>query len=261
MNEGSKKNLLSLDGKVALVTGAGRGIGAGIAKRFAEGGAKVGVHYRSSSPGAESVVGEIRDAGGQALAVQGDVTDRLAVEAMISKVVEEWGRIDVLINNAGSYPMASLADMPEAEWDDVMGANLRSTFLCTQAAARRMIEQGSGGAIVNIASIEGENAAPMHAHYCSAKAGVIMFTQSAAAEFGPSGIRVNCVSPGLIWREGIEEVWPDGVERWKKAAPLSRLGRPEDIANACLFLVSNAADWVTGVNLKVDGGVMTHQIF
>ena len=129
-----------------------------------------------------------------------------------------------------------------------------------QAVAKRMIEQG-GGAIVNIASIEAENAAPMHAHYCAAKAGVAMLTQAAAQELGGHGIRVNCVSPGLIWRDGIEDAWPEGVERWKAAAPLTRLGRPKDIADACLFLASDAAAWITGVNLRVDGGVMTNQIF
>ena len=125
----------------------------------------------------------------------------------------------------------------------------------------QMVERECGGSIINIASIEAENAAPMHAHYCAAKAGVVMLTESSAQELGRHGIRVNCVSPGLIWREGIDEAWPEGVERWMKAAPLSRLGTPQDIANACLFLASNAAEWITGANLRVDGGVMTSQIF
>jgi NAD(P)-dependent dehydrogenase (short-subunit alcohol dehydrogenase family) len=151
--------------------------------------------------------------------------------------------------------------MSESEWDAVIDANLRSVFLCTQAAAKQMMAQGSGGAIVNIASIEGENPAPLHSHYDAAKGGVLMHTMAAANELGPHGIRVNAVSPGLIWREGLAEAWPDGVARYKKAVPLGRLGLADDIADACLFLASPAARWITGVNLRVDGGVMTKQIY
>jgi NAD(P)-dependent dehydrogenase (short-subunit alcohol dehydrogenase family) len=151
--------------------------------------------------------------------------------------------------------------MAEEEWDLVINSNLRSTFLCTQAAAKQMIAQGSGGAIVNIASIEGENPAPMHSHYSAAKGGVLIYTVAAAQELGAHAIRVNAVVPGLIWREGIEQAWPEGVARWQKAAPLKRLGLPSDVADACLFLTSQAARWITGASLRVDGGVMTHQTF
>lgn len=261
MGESHPSALLNLEGKVAVVTGAGKGIGAGIARRFAAAGAAVVVSYRESASGAADVVRSIEDGGGRAVAVQADVTDPAAVQRLVEEALEAYGRIDAWVNNAGTYPMSSLTEMTPEEWDLVVGANLRSAFLCTQAAAKAMIEKGLGGAIVNIASIEAENPAPMHAHYCSSKAGVVMLTQASALELGSHGIRVNCVSPGLIWREGIEEAWPDGVERWKSAAPLSRLGRPEDIANACLFFVSDAASWITGANLRVDGGVMTHQVF
>jgi NAD(P)-dependent dehydrogenase (short-subunit alcohol dehydrogenase family) len=260
MREGSA-DLLRLDGRVAVVTGGGRGIGAGIALCFAEAGASVVVDYRSSTQAAEDLVGEITAMGGKAVALQADVTRRDAIERMLEQTTAAFGRVDVLVNNAGSYPMANLVEMSEDDWDQVLRTNLRSAFLCTQAVARVMIEQGDGGAIVNVASIEAENPAPMHVHYCSAKAGVVMLTQASAAELGRHGIRVNCVSPGLIWREGIEDAWPDGVERWKAAAPLTRLGRPEDVANACLFFASDAARWITGANLRVDGGVMTHQVF
>ena len=124
-----------------------------------------------------------------------------------------------------------------------------------------MIAQGDGGAVVNIASIEGINPAPNHSHYNAAKGGVLMLTRSMANELGEQGIRVNAVSPGLIWRPGLEQDWPDGVARYQKAAPLKRLGQPEDVADACLFLASHASRWITGINLIVDGGVLTNQIY
>jgi NAD(P)-dependent dehydrogenase (short-subunit alcohol dehydrogenase family) len=255
------KDLLDFTGRVVIVTGSGSGLGSGIATRFAEAGAAVGVNYRSSAAGAQAVVAQIEATGGQARAIQADVTRLAEVERLISQTVETFGRLDVLINNAGLYPLHSLLDMAEADWDQVLDSNLRSVFLCTQAAARQMIAQCGGGAIINIASIEGENPAPLHSHYNAAKGGVLMHTCAAAHELGPHGIRVNAVSPGLIWREGIEQAWPDGVARWQKAAPLTRLGRSDDVADACLFLASPAARWITGANLRVDGGVMTKQIF
>lgn len=261
MNIPSPKNLLDFTGKVAIVTGSGSGLGTGIALRFGQAGAAVIVNYRSSAAGAAAVVKQIQAAGGQALAVQADVTKKAEVDQLIGQTVEAFGRLDVLVNNAGLYPLNSLLEMTEADWDMVLDSNLRSTFLCTQAAARQMIAQGQGGAIVNIASIEGENPAPLHSHYNAAKGGTIQYSASVANELGLYGIRVNTVSPGLIWREGIEEAWPDGVNRFLKASPLGRLGRPEDIGDACLFLASPAARWITGANLRVDGGVMTKQIF
>jgi NAD(P)-dependent dehydrogenase (short-subunit alcohol dehydrogenase family) len=261
MNIPSPQNLLDFTGKVALVTGSGSGLGSGIALRFGEAGAAVVVNYRSSAAGAQAVVSQIEAAGGKAMAVQADVTHKADVERMIAQMVTAFGRLDVLINNAVLYPLSTLIEMTEAEWDEVVNSNLRSTFLCTQAAAKQMIAQGEGGAIVNIASIEAENPAPMHSHYNAAKGGVVMHTAAAAYELGPHSIRVNAVSHGLIWREGIEQGWPDGDERFLKAAPLGRLGLPDDVADACLFLASPAARWITGANLRVDGGVMTKQIF
>ncbi|MCX6046358.1 MAG: 3-oxoacyl-ACP reductase FabG [Chloroflexi bacterium] len=257
----SVRSLLDFSGKVAIVTGSGSGLGQGIVLRFAEAGARVLVHYRSSADGAQALVKQVIDSGGQAIAAQADVSAEEDVARLIRGAVETWGRVDVLINNAGSYPMASVLAMTPAEWDAVLNANLRSVFLCTQAAAKQMINQGSGGAIVNITSIEAENPAPSHSHYVAAKAGVLMYTRASAGELGAYGIRVNAVAPGLIWREGIDQAWPDGVTRWQKAAPLGRLGLPADVADACLFLASPAARWITGANLTVDGGVMTHQIY
>ncbi len=253
--------LFDFSGKVAIVTGSGSGLGRGIAKRFAQAGAQLVVNFRSSERGARWVVDQIEAAGGQAIPLQADVSKKEQVQRLIAQTVSHFGRLDILINNAGVYPSSSVLDMSEQEWDLVLDSNLRGTFLCTQAAANIMIAQGDGGAIVNISSIEGENPAPIHSHYNAAKGGVLMYTAASAQELGPHGIRVNAVSPGLIWTEGIEENWPNGVTRWRSTAPLTRLGRPEDVADACLFLASPAARWITGANLRVDGGVMTSQIF
>ncbi len=250
------KEQLDFTGKVVLVTGGGRGLGAGIARRFAQAGAEVVVNYLNSADAAEALAVEIKG-----LAVQADVTAEEGVAGLIAKTVEKYGRLDVLVNNAGCYPLHPLLVMSVEDWDQVLDANLRSVFLCTQAAARQMIVQGEGGAVVNIASIEGINPAPNHSHYIAAKGGVLMLTKSMANELGADGIRVNAVSPGLIWREGLDQDWPDGVTRYQKAAPLSGLGHPEDVADASLFLASPAARWITGVNLVVDGGVLTNQIY
>ena len=253
--------LLDFTGKVVLVTGAGRGIGPGIALRFAEAGARVVVNYRESRKGAEAVVAQIEAAGGEALAQRADVTRTKDVAGLFKRCGEAFGRLDVLINNAGTYPVAGLLQMSEREWDAVVDANLKSVFLCTQAAAQLMVGRSIQGAIVNIASIEGESPEPDHSHYDAAKGGVLMHTRSAAFELAEHGIRVNAVSPGLIWQPGIEVSWPEGVARWQATAPLKRLGQAEDVADACLFLASPAARWITGVNLFVDGGVMVRPGF
>ncbi len=263
-------SLLDFTGRTVLVTGAGSGLGTGIALRFAEAGAAVAVSYRSSAGGARETVAAIEKSGGRAISVQADVTVEDQVDALVERVASELGRLDVAINNAGIYPMASLAERTEDDWRETVDANLTSVVLGTRAAGRRMIAQATSrsrpsgataGAIVNIASISGYHPAPGHSHYATAKAGVLMHTRGAAIELGGHGIRVNSVSPGVIWRPGIEDAWPDGVERWHAAAPLGRLGHPEDVADACLFLASPAARWITGADLKVDGGMMATSIF
>lgn len=271
MAQRSSPYTFDFTGRAVVVTGAGRGLGAAIARRFAEAGASVAVNYRSGAREAAALVEEIRaatgrgaagpEARGRVEAIRADVTRPEEVEELFREAVERLGRLDVLVNNAGTYPVTALLETTAEEWEAVVDANLRSVHLCTRAAARRMADAGEGGSIVNIASIEGEAPMPGHAHYASAKAGVLMYTRAAAAELGPRGIRVNAVSPGLIWREGIEADWPEGVERWNAASPLGRLGRPEEVADACLFLASPAARWVTGANLRVDGGVMSRPAF
>lgn len=261
MPESSLPNFFEFSGKVVLVTGGGSGLGSGIARRFAQAGASVAVNYHRSEDAASKTIGAIEAQGGHAVAIQADVTDPDQVKLLIARTVGEFGKLDVLVNNAGTYPLSPLLELEPDEWDQVLNANLRSTFLCTQAAARQMIAQREGGVVVNIASIEGINPAPGHSHYNAAKGGVIMATRSMANELGEHGIRVNAVSPGLIWREGIEQDWPEGVSRYRQAAPLGRLGYPAEVADACLFLASTAARWITGINLIVDGGVMTNQIY
>lgn len=235
-------------------------MGSGIALRFAEAGASVAVHYRGSKAGAQAVVSKIARMERKAVAIQAELTRASEAKKLVAATVKALGGIDVLVNNAGSYPVSPLAEMSEREWNSVIADNLSSVHFCTQAAAQHMMKRG-GGAIINVASIEAENPAPGHSHYTAAKAGVVMYTRTAARELGQHGIRVNAVSPGLIWREGIEEAWPEGVNAYLRAVPLAHLGRPDDVADACLFLASRAARWITGANLVVDGGVMTNRIF
>ena len=260
MDTPKPEDLLDFAGKVVIVTGASQGIGAGITRRFAQAGAAVVVHYRSGLTAATNLVDEIAQAGGEAVAVAAELTDPAAVASLFSSAAELTGRVDVVINNAGIFPNAPLLQMTYEEWQAMIKANMDTTFLCTQVAGEHMKESG-GGAIVNVASISGINPGSDHSHYNSAKAGVLMFSRSAAQELGPYGIRVNSVSPGLIARPDIETAWPEGVARWREAAPLGRLGSPEDVADACLFLASPAARWITGANLTVDGGVLSSMIY
>lgn len=246
-----------LAGQVALVTGAGGGIGRGIALRFAEeGAAAVAVHCRTAVAAAHEVADRIRELGARAVVLQADLSDEDACRGLVREAAE-WGggRLTALVNNAGVQPVQPLPGMTAADWRAVVDTNLTSVFACTQAAAEVMREQDGGGTVTHIASIEAGSPAPLHAHYSASKAAVVMHARSAALEYGPHGIRVNTVSPGLIDREGLEEAWPEGVRRWREAVPTGRLGRPEDVGDACVFLASPLASWVTGHDLVVDGGV------
>lgn len=248
-------SLLDLSGRTAIVTGASGGIGAGIARRFAEAGAQIVCHHRNNRENAERLVAQISKAGGKAVALEADLSTAAGAESLVDEAVQHFGALHILVNNAGIQPVEPLLDVTEQSWQRMMTVNAGGPFFLTRAFARHVKETGAGGAVVNIASIEGRQPAQGHAHYAASKAALLMFTKAAALELGPHGIRVNAVLPGLIEREGIEEAWPDGVARWRTAAPLVRLGQPEDVADATLFLASDAARWITGIDLVVDGGV------
>lgn len=252
--------LLDFRNKCVLISGAGGGIGRGIALRFAEAGANVVVHCHSRAEDGQQTAADIARSGatGRAISVQADLTTPAGAAKLVAAGMGGFSRVDALINNAGAYPLDNLVDMDFAHWRAVLDANLTSAMLATQAFAHHAAPQS---AIVNITSIEAFHPAAAHSHYGASKAGLEMFTRSSAFELAPRGIRVNAVAPGLIWRDGIDEAWPDGVRRWRAKAPLGRLGEAADVAEACLFLASPAARWITGASLTVDGGMRASPLF
>lgn len=244
---------MRLRDKVAAVTGGGQGIGRAIALALGREGAAV-VVADLDLEAAGRVVGEIEAAAGRALALRANVTRQADAAAIVQGAEEAFGRLDILVNNAGIYPSVDIVDMDEAQWDLVMAVNLKGTFLCSQAAARRMMDQGQG-TIVNVASVDAKTRTTGNAHYAAAKAGVISFTRTLACEMAPHGIRVNAVAPGWIATETLKSK----SDRWKRAIeeiPVGRLGTPEDVAEAVLFLVSDAAGYITGEVLDVNGGMV-----
>jgi glucose 1-dehydrogenase/3-oxoacyl-[acyl-carrier protein] reductase len=245
--------LPDLGNTVALVTGAGGGIGAGIALRFAAAGAAVVVGHRGSPERAEEVVAGITGRGGRAVAAAADVTDPAACAALTAAAVDRFGRLDAVVACAGVQPVTGLADLDVDSWRAVHDTNAAGTFVTVQAAAAVLRERG--GSITLIASVEGTRPALGHAHYAASKAAVIMLAKAAALEYGQYGIRVNSVSPGLVHRPGVEQAWPDGVARWLATAPLARLGGAAEVGDACVFLASPMAAWITGHDLVVDGGM------
>lgn len=246
--------LPDLGGTVVVVTGASGGIGGGVARRFAAAGAAVLLGYRSGATRAAALAAQLTAAGGRADAVAADVTDPESCAGLMSAAVHRFGRLDAVVGCAGVQPVTPLPALTAADWRQVAEANLAGAFGTVQAAAAVLAERG-GGSITLIASVEGTRPAPGHAHYATAKAGTIMLARSAALEYGRRGIRVNTVSPGLVDRPGLDEQWPDGVARWRRAAPLGRLGRAAEVGDACVFLASPLARWITGHDLVVDGGM------
>jgi NAD(P)-dependent dehydrogenase (short-subunit alcohol dehydrogenase family) len=246
---------MRLGGKAVIVTGGGSGIGRGVALRFAQEGARLVIADVNVSA-AEETVAMIKDISGDANAAQTDVSRKAEVDSMVSRSVECFGQIDILVNNAGVSGEVPFLDMDEAEWDRVLAVNLKGAFLCGQAVARAMVQAGTGGKIVNIASVNAEVAGTGLAHYCSSKGGLRMLTKVMALELAPYKINVNAVAPGIIETPLTASSLADPGRRQSLMAhvPWGRVGRPEDVADAVLFLASDQADFVTGTTLFVDGG-------
>ncbi|GIM47552.1 beta-ketoacyl-ACP reductase [Collibacillus ludicampi] len=243
------------NGKVAVITGGSRGIGKAIALKFAEKGAKVVVNYSGSQAAAEEVVSAIRSQGGEAIAVQGDVSRYEDAERLVTTALETYGRVDILVNNAGITRDNLLIRMKEEEWDAVIDTNLKGVFHCTKAVARPMMKQRSGR-IINIASVVGLMGNPGQANYVAAKAGVIGLTKTAAKELATRGITVNAVAPGYIETDMTAALEDTYKQKLFEQIPLGRLGKPEDVAGVVLFLASDDAAYMTGQVLSVDGGMV-----
>jgi NAD(P)-dependent dehydrogenase (short-subunit alcohol dehydrogenase family) len=251
---------MKLEGKTALVTGASRGIGRAIALAFAREGARVAINYRANEEAAREAKALADAAGPTALLARADVTDRAQVEAMLEACFGEFGRLDILVNNASAEVHRRFWELTEEDWDFVQDSTLKSVFLCSGAAARHMIERGGGGKILNISSIH--DAAPRQSAsaYCAAKAGLLMLTRCCALELAPHNIQVNAISPGLIETDRTAGYIRRGNQQGKTnigtAIPAHRAGRPEEIAEAAVYFVSDAAGYTTGTNIYVDGGYL-----
>lgn len=244
-----------LDGKVALVTGASRGIGRAIAIRLAAEGAKVAINFAGNTEKAEAVKAEIEAAGGEALLVQANVADAAAVEEMVAKVVEAFGGIDILVNNAGITRDGLLVRMKDEDFDAVLDTNLKGVFYCTKAVSKLMMKKRSGR-IVNMTSVVGVNGNAGQTNYAAAKAGVIGFSKSAAKELASRGITVNMVAPGFIDTDMTSVLSDKAKEAALAGIPLQRMGTPENVADAVAFLVSDQAAYITGQVIHVDGGMV-----
>jgi NAD(P)-dependent dehydrogenase (short-subunit alcohol dehydrogenase family) len=245
--------------KVALVTGASKGVGKGIAIGLARAGYEIAVNYNSDRAGAEETVGEIVALGGRAAGFQANVGVSSDVDRLFGEVETRFGRLDCLVNNAGVQTWKALLDLEESEWDRVIDTNLKGTFLCTQRAARRMKE--TGGAIVNIGSGCNKVAFPHLVDYTASKGGIEQLTKVSAVELGKYRIRVNCVAPGAIEIERTKKEAGDYARTWAAQTPLGRVGLPEDVANAVVFLVSPQAEFITGQTLWVDGGLFSRPVW
>jgi 3-oxoacyl-[acyl-carrier protein] reductase len=244
-----------LDGKVALVTGASRGIGRAIALRLASEGAKVAINYAGNTAKAEAVKAEIEQNGGEAILVQADVSDSASVDAMVAQVVEAFGQIDILVNNAGITRDGLMMRMKDEDFDAVINTNLKGVFYCTKVVSKLMMKKRSGR-IINMASVVGLMGNAGQTNYAAAKAGVIGFSKSAAKELASRGITVNMVAPGFIATDMTAEMKDKAKEMTLAGIPLKRMGEPEDVANAVLFLASDNASYITGQTINVDGGMV-----
>ena len=248
-----------LEGKVAIITGAGTGMGESHARRFAKEGAAV-VLAEIDLPSAERVADEIKAEGGKALAIKVDISNKADVEEMVKKALDAFGKIDILVNNAAVFKGAPAVELSEADWDFVLDVNLKGQFLCAQAVGRHMVE-GKQGKIVNIASVSGHRGGPVTgAAYCASKGGVLSLTRQLAIEWAPYNINVNSVSPGTTTTPMLMNFFKAAgmsIEDHNRWIPLSKPNSPEDMSNAVLFLASSESDTITGQDILVDGGITT----
>jgi NAD(P)-dependent dehydrogenase (short-subunit alcohol dehydrogenase family) len=246
------------EGKSVIVTGGSRGIGRAICEAFGKEGAKVAVNYVRNRAAADEVCKAVKQAGSDAFPAQANVSKKAEVDAMVEETVRRFGGIDILVNNAGICPFIDFLDFPEEEFDRIVGIDFKGTFLCSQAAGRKMKEAG-GGVIVNVTSISGEMMTdPQQSVYCSAKAAANMLTRAMSAALGPMGIRVNAVLPGTVPTDiNVGQLSDPKVKSYiEEHSDLRRLGKPEEVARAVLFLASDESSWTAGAQLAVDGGYM-----
>lgn len=251
---------LPLESRTALVTGASKGVGKGIALELARCGCDLAVNYHSDAAGAEATVEEIRSLGRQAFAVQANVGRSADVDRMFTEVLARFPRLDILVNNAGVQTWKPLLELEEAEWDRTLDTNLKGSFMCTQRAARHMKDNG-GGRIVNIGSGSNKVPFPNLVDYTASKGGLEMFTRVAAVELGKYRITVNCVAPGAIEIERTKHETGDYNATWAGVTPLGRVGLPVDIGRAVAFLAGSQADFITGQTIWVDGGLFTQPMW
>jgi len=258
-----------LGGQSALVTGASSGIGAATAITLAAAGARVGVNYRGGREAAEAIVGRIRDAGGHAVAIEADVSNENNVQSMFSQFAEAFGRIDILIANAGLQRDAPITTMTLEQWRTVIEVNLTGQFLCAREAIKRFLQQGASpvsramGKIVCMSSVHEEIPWAGHVNYAASKGGVMLMMKTLAQEVAEKQIRINGIAPGIIKTSINEDAWsnPDKAREVLKLVPYGRLGEPEDVAKAVLWLVSDDSDYVNGTTLFVDGGMALYPAF
>lgn len=246
---------MRFDGKVVVITGAGKGIGAAVAAGYAAEGARVAAVERDAELVEQTVRGIVA-AGGQAAAFTADISRPEAIEAVFQAIEEQFGRVDVLINNAGLGIWRSPYDLALDEWDYVLNTNLRGTFLCAKEAAKRMRQHG-GGAIVNLASTRAFMSEPNSEAYAASKGGIVALTHALAVSLGPDHVRVNAISPGWIETGDYDALRPEDHEQH----PAGRVGRPDDIVRACFYLTDPANDFVTGINMVIDGGMTRKMIY
>jgi len=244
-----------LEGRIALITGASRGIGAAIAIKLAQAGAKVGVNYNTSEEAAKGVVQAITAKGGEAVLVEADISQAASAEAAVKRVIEQWQGIDILVNNAGINRDRLLLRMTPEDWDQVLDVDLRGAFLCTKYVMPHLIRQRRGR-IINISSVVGISGNPGQANYAAAKAGLIGFTKAVAREVASRNVTVNALAPGFITTAMVEGLSDETRQQILDRIPMGRFGSPEDVADAVAFLCGEGAGYITGQVLTIDGGLI-----